>query len=213
MPANHAEWDEKHRAAAAQGKSSEPASIVRELLPLLPQGLALDLACGLGRHTLLLAARGQRVVATDASAVALEALKERARAVQLKVSRFPRLADAAHSSSPGIHLVHANLEEIAIPANSFQVIFCFQYLQRSIFRSIEQALMPGGLLLFETYTRAQIEFAGGPRNPEFLLDEGELHSAFPSLHTVFYRELRAGQGIASLAAQRPNATKDRRAVA
>jgi hypothetical protein len=109
--------------------------------------------------------------------------------------------------------VHANLEEIALPAHCFQLILCFQYLQRSLFRSIEQALMPGGVLLFETYTLAQMEFAGGPRNPDFLLEAGELHAAFPSLHTLFYRELRAGQGIASLAAQRPAETPVRRTVA
>jgi SAM-dependent methyltransferase len=212
MSADTNDWDEKHRLAIAEGKSSEPASIVRELLPLLPQGLALDLACGLGRHTLLLAARGQRVVAMDASAVALDGLEQRARAAHLNVHRHTSLEYATHSSLGGIHLVPANLEEIALPANSFQLILCFQYLQRSLFRPMEGALQPGGFLLFETYTRAQLEFAGGPRDPDFLLESGELHSAFPSLYTVFSRELRAGQGIASLAAQRPTATKNRHAL-
>jgi tellurite methyltransferase len=209
MPTNIADWDEKHRHAAAEGKSSGPATIVRELLPLLPNGPALDLACGLGRHTLLLAAREQRVVAVDASSAALSALEKRGRAAHIRVHRHERLEDAAHSSSSGIHLVRANLEEIALPANTFQLILCFQYLQRSLFRSMAESLMPGGVLLFETYTRAQLEFAGGPRNPDFLLDSGELHAAFPSLHTIFYRELSAGQGIASLAAQRPSETTGR----
>jgi tellurite methyltransferase len=205
-------WDEKHRLAIAEEKSSEPASIVRELLPLLPQGLALDLACGLGRHTLLLAARGQRVVAVDASAVALDGLEARAREAKLAVHRHARLEDVVQPSRSGIHLVQANLGEIALPINKFQLILCFQFLQRSLFRQMERALQPGGVLLFETYTRAQLEFAGGPRNPEFLLDSGELHSAFPSLHSLFYRELRAGQGIASLAAQRPAAGQEKHAT-
>ena len=203
MSEDFAVWDEKHRFAAAQGKSSEPASIVRELLPLLPQGIALDLACGLGRHTLLLAAHGQRVVATDASDVALDCIEARARLTSLNVHRFASLEAAAHSSRPGIHLVQANLEETSLPADAFQLILCFQYLQRAVFRSIEHALLPGGVLLFETFTRAQLDFPGGPHNPDFLLDPGELHAAFPALDILFYRELRAGQGIASLAAQRP----------
>jgi hypothetical protein len=59
------------------------------------------------------------------------------------------------------------------------------------------------MLLFETYTKAQLDFPGGPRNPAHLLDKGELRKAFPELQTVFYRELRAEQGIASLAARKP----------
>ena len=58
MPSGQSEWDAKHRLAA-EAPASEPASIVRELLPLLPSGPALDIACGSGRHTLLHAARGQ----------------------------------------------------------------------------------------------------------------------------------------------------------
>jgi tellurite methyltransferase len=201
MPANLAEWDEKHRVAAG-APPAEPASIVRELLPLLPRGLVLDLACGLGRHALLLAAQGQRVVAIDASTVALEMIEKRAHAAHLEIRHFPRLDDAIHSYAAGIHLVQADLDKIVLPANSFQLIFCFQYLQRSLFRPIEHALLPGGMLLFETFTRAQLTFVGGPRNPEYLLEPGELRTAFPTLHTLFYRELSAGQGIASLAAQK-----------
>jgi hypothetical protein len=62
------------------------------------------------------------------------------------------------------------------------------------------------MLLFETYTQAQFEFCGGPRDPTHLLKTGELREAFPELEVFFYRELRAGQGIASLAARKPSAT-------
>jgi len=54
----------------------------------------------------------------------------------------------------------------------------------------------------ETFTSAQLEFAGGPRNPAYLLETGELRDAFPGLRVLFYRELRAGQGIASLIARK-----------
>ena len=92
---------------------------------------------------------------------------------------------------------------MALPANRYSVILCVRYLQRSLFPQISRALRPGGMLLFETYTRAQLDFSGGPRDPAHLLNPGELRRVFPELETVFYRELRAGQGIASLAAQKP----------
>jgi SAM-dependent methyltransferase len=202
MASNLAEWDAKH-LAAAESPAAEPASIFRELFPLLPHGPALDLASGTGRHALLLAARHQSVTAADGSEIALKTLEGRATAVHIKVHKAASLNDIAPLRASGIHLVHANLEEIILPANSFDLILCFRYLQRSLFRQIEQALTPGGVLLFETFTKAQLEFVGGPRNPEFLLEPGELRMAFPSLHVLFFRELRAGQGIASLLAQKP----------
>jgi tellurite methyltransferase len=202
MPANNlSEWDAKHRSAANSGPS-EPASFVRELLPLLPQGPALDLACGTGRHTLLLAVREQQVTAVDASSVALDILEKRARASNHAVKRVGSSAGIGVSPH-GIALVRVDLEEAILPLNSFALILCVHYLQRSLFPQIERALAPGGMLLFETYTRAQLEFDGGPRNPEYLLGSGELRVAFPSLRLLFYRELRAGQGIASLIAQKP----------
>ncbi len=62
MLSSPSDWDAKHKLAA-EAPPAEPASIVCELLPLLPTGPALDIACGTGRHALLLAARGQHVTA------------------------------------------------------------------------------------------------------------------------------------------------------
>ncbi len=199
---NLSEWDARHRDAA-NGTAAEPASFVRELLPLLPLGPALDLACGTGRHTLLLAARHQHVTAIDGSGVALDVIEERARASNQPSRRVESL-DTVVAPRPGIDLVRADLEHTMLPENSFALILCVQYLQRSLFAQIERALVPGGMLLFETFTRAQLEFAGGPKNPDYLLGPGELRSAFPSLRLLFYRELRAGKGIASLIAQKPS---------
>ena len=195
-----AEWNAKHRAAS--GVEEEPASLVRELLPLLPRGPALDLACGTGRHAILLAERGQPVTGIDGSSVALDILEQRAHVLNQKVKR-ERNGRAVRVPARGIDLLQADLEDVTLPSNSFPVILCIHYLQRSLFSQIERALTPGGTLLFETFTRAQLEFAGGPKNPEYLLEPGELRSAFPSLRVIFYRELRAGKGIASLVAQKP----------
>ncbi len=206
MPSNLAEWDAKHRVTAGNGPA-EPAGIVWELLPLLPHGPALDLACGAGRHTLLLAKQSQPVTAVDGSPAALDSLAQQARAENLNVHRESNQKIAAETRNRHIRLVQADLERAILPAESFALILCIHYLQRSLHPQIEDALLPGGMLVFETYTRAQMEFAHGPHNPAFLLETGELRTAFPSLDPVFYRELRAGQGIASLVAQKPGHTK------
>jgi tellurite methyltransferase len=201
MPANVNEWDARHQESA-QTAPAEPASIVSEWLPLLPSGPALDLACGTGRHTMLLAARGQPVTAIDWSGIALDILESRARKAKLHVSRADS-ADMSESRTRGIRLIQGNLEEIRLPENSVSLILCLQYLQRSLFPQITRALQPGGIVLFETFTRAQLNYSGGPRNPAYLLESGELRTAFPELHVLFYRELNAGQGIASFVAEKP----------
>jgi tellurite methyltransferase len=206
MPSNLSKWDAKHRAAA-ENEAAETASIVRELLPLLPHGPALDLACGTGRHALLLAARNQPVTAVDGSNVALEILAERARAAHLAVDLAAGPEITAETRPQHIRIVRSDLETAILPEKSFALILCIHYLQGSLHPQIERALLPGGTLVFETYTRAQLEFAGGPRDPAFLLESGELRSAFPSLELLFHRELRAGQGIATLVAQRAGGRK------
>ena len=195
------DWNAKYRATTEQ-PLAEPAGFVRELLPLLPLGPALDLACGSGRHSLLLASRQQPVTAVDSSDVALELLEQHARASHCTVTRIKQAAQGPNRRQ-GIQLWHADLEEVSLPSEAFSLVLCVNYLQRSLFPQIENALAPGGMLLFETYTVAQLDFVGGPRNPNYLLESGELRTAFPGLRNLFYRELRAEKGIASLIAQKP----------
>ncbi|HXY23413.1 MAG TPA: class I SAM-dependent methyltransferase [Candidatus Acidoferrum sp.] len=200
MPTSQSEWDEKHRLAA-EDPAAEPAGILRELLPLVPAGPALDLACGTGRNALFLAESGRHVTAVDWSAAALHVLASRALEKKIPVRRIERLEAVKHPQGSGIELLQADLEKITLPKESYDAIVCVRYLQRTLFPQICRALRPGGLLLYETYTEAQLEFEGGPRDPAHLLKTGELRDSFPQLHVLFYRELRAGQGIASLVAR------------
>jgi len=202
MPSSQPDWDAKH-GLAANDAAEAPAGILMELWPLLPAGAALDLACGRGRNALFLAEHGRHVTAADWSGAALDILEERAKALKIPVRRIQRIHEAKQVTRAGIDLLQADLEAIALPANRYSLILCVRYLQRSLFPQICRALRPGGMLLFETYTKAQLDFSGGPRDPAHLLNPGELRRAFPELEVVFYRELRAEQGIASLAARKP----------
>ena len=201
MPPSQADWDAKHSLAAREAAEA-PAGILAELWPLLPTGAALDLACGRGRNAIFLAEHGRPVTAVDWSPAALDLLEKRAQTLNLPVRRIQRI-EKAKQARAGIDLVEADLESAQLEVNGYFLILCVRYLQRSLFPQICRALRPGGMLLFETYTKAQLDFSGGPRNPAHLLDKGELRRAFPELQTIFYRELRAEQGIASLAARKP----------
>lgn len=208
MPSSQFEWDAKHSLAANEAAEA-PAGILTELWPLLPAGAALDLACGRGRNALFLAEHGRHVTAVDWSGEALEILEERAKALKIPVRRIQQMDDAKMPARARIDLLQTDLEAVALPGNRYSVILCVRYLQRSLFPELCRALRPGGMLLFETHTKAQLDFSGGPRDPAHLLNTGELRKAFPELEVVFYRELRAEQGIASLAARKPRSDDHR----
>jgi SAM-dependent methyltransferase len=147
------------------------------------RGPILDLACGRGRHALPLAERGLPVVALDRDAGLLAELRARARALPLRCLR----ADLETGSG------------IPVRPGSCGAILVFRFLFRPLAPAIVQALAPGGLLLYETFLRAEGEATGGPRNPAFRLAPGELRALFPEL-----REIASEEGVsgARLAARR-----------
>src|SRR6266404_9071915 len=132
MSSSQSGWDEKYRLTAA-AQPAEPAGIVRELLPLLPAGPALDIACGTGRHSLLLAARGQHVTAVDFSVVALDVLESRAHGMRARVHRSKSLHEIERPLHGGLELTQADLERTELPERCYDLILCVQYLQRSLF--------------------------------------------------------------------------------
>ena len=187
------EWDDRYnRPGYCAG--TEPALFLRQVLPLLPRGRALDLAMGEGRNAIFLARHGWHVTGIDWSAAALE-----------KVAAFAEMHDLRADGPPAqgrLTTIQANLEHYALPAGQFDVLLCFNYLERSLFRSIAETLRPGGVLVYETYTIDQLEYPEGPRSPDHLLRSGELRAGFGALEIVFYAEHNAGKGIASLLARK-----------
>src|SRR5260370_6966559 len=121
MPCNQSDWNAKHRLAAA-ARPSDAASIVCELLSLLPAGSALDIACGTGRHALLLAERGQQVTAIDFSTTALDILEARARGTRVPVRRSKGFHEAARSFRGGLELMPADLDPTEFPSLCYYLV-------------------------------------------------------------------------------------------
>jgi SAM-dependent methyltransferase len=137
----------------------EPSSWLSESARWLPPGgRALDVACGRGRHALRLAAAGFEVTAIDRDREALAAL-----------------AEEAHALGVAVQTRHLDLEaaEPSLGDDAFDLVVVFRYLHRPLFPMLRRALRPGGVLVYETFTRAQA-VRGHPTNPAFLLDPGEL---------------------------------------
>ena len=171
MPTRQSDWDRKHRLAA-EGPPSEPASIVRELFPILPAGPALDIACGSGRDAVWLALKGYEVEAIDVLPDALE-----------------RAGDLARRSSMQIRLILQDLERTPIlPEARYDVICVFRYLQRTLFPALQNALAPGGFVVCETFHESNLFTGQKPRCPDHLLKTGELAKAFANLQILITQD-------------------------
>ena len=84
----------------------------------------------------------------------------------------------------------------------FDVVMVFFYLERKVFPEIVKAIRPGGLLIYKTLTRAQLDRSGGPKDPAYLLEEGELPALVVGMQILHYREQIAGKATAELVARK-----------
>ena len=147
---------------------------------------ALDVAMGRGRHTLILARGGFRTFGVD---VVPDAVKDAA----LRASR------------EGLMLRGwcADLTRSPLPVARFDLVLVARYLQRDLFQSIRKAIVPGGLVLYETFTVRQRSLGAGPRSADHLLEPGELRERFAGFEVLFYEEVVEGEAVARLVARRP----------
>lgn len=166
-----------------------PASWLVENVDLLPSGgTALDVACGRGRHALWLAAKGFHVQAIDRNADAIAELIDEAKRLGLRVDA--QVVDLETDPQPGLG------------DQQYDVVVCFNYLHRPLMPALQRAVRRGGKIIYETFTTRQAEH-GHPRNPEFLLREGELAALMAPLTILRAREGDYdGRFIASIVAQR-----------
>ena len=163
---------------------------------------ALDLACGSGRNGLYLLANDIPVVFADRDRSSLEKIRQ-----QLA-------ADYPGEQRDRCRLWQVDLEAPgARPLDGvrFGALAVFRYLHRPLMEAIKNAVVPGGLVIYETFTLEQAAL-GRPRNPDFLLRPGELCDTFNGwkiLHSFEGSELDPVSGqcraIAQLVAEKPRA--------
>ena len=138
-----------------------PAVWLIENADLLPRGgKVLDVACGRGRHALLMASAGFNVRAIDRNPDAIAFLSQTAARLNLQVDAA--VVDLETDPPPNL------------PSSTYDAILVFNYLHRPLMRALRDAIKPGGRIFYETFTTRQAE-RGHPKNPDFLLRDGELN--------------------------------------
>ncbi len=160
-------------------------------------GPVLDLACGNGRNGLYLVDEGISVTFADRNESSL---------MDIEMTLVMN-AVLEKNNVWDVDLEAADFE--GLPENHFGAVMVFRYLHRPLFNSIKNAIKPGGLIIYETFTLMQANF-GRPTNPNFLLHPNELNRVFGDweiLHSYEGITTREGdnakQATAQIVARKP----------
>lgn len=164
--------------AACHLQQDQPSAWVRRFAPLMPRGQTLDLACGGGRHSRLLASLGLEVLAVDRDPQSLAATAgERIRTLAFDLERPEVETDPAFPLAEG----------------RYTGIVVTNYLHRPLLPWLLSSLADGGVLVYETFAQGNGQF-GKPSNPAFLLAPGELlqavadHPERSALHVIAFED-------------------------
>ncbi len=167
-------WDRKYAEGLPSLTKPDPffiSAYERVVNKLFPNaGRALDLAAGLGRHSLWLAERAWHVSALDVSGVAIAKLGRSARQRKVNVNAFA--VDAA---------------EYRFEPAGFDLIVLFYHLDRSLFPKIVSSLKPGGLFICKMAVQWGSYNSAVKTNFE-PLGRNELPSLVPRLQIVDHNE-------------------------
>ena len=175
-------WD---RIYAQQNYPAPPNPLLQQYAFLFPNNATvLDLACGLGSNSLYLAQLGCRLTAWDISPVALQ-----------------KLTIEADRLGVDINTVCLDINAASFDQQHFDLIIVNHYLDRNLAPPLVRALNPGGILFYQTFVRTSLPSnkRTAPRNPAYLLAQGELLSLFSDLHARVFIDLQStgatGQGL------------------
>ena len=178
-------WEAKY-AEKAVPEQLTPDDWLVEQLTGVPGGRALELACGFGHNAIWLAAHAWQVDAVDISPTGL------ARAEAL-----------ARCCGARVNWIAADLDEFVPEHAAYDLVIVFRFLDRlRLPRIVEQALRPGGRLIYETFAASHLTRPDAHiRNPAFALVTGELLQLFPRLEVVSHAECTlADRDVARLVA-------------
>ena len=163
-------WQARYATSPSGQLQPKPAAgWLRRWSGVVPRGRVVDLGMGLGGNALYLASRGASVLGIDISERAARALSR-----------------TASNRGLRLELIVADLDGFPLPANRFDAVLCFFYLNRPLFPQIRNSLKPGGVFLMEAYVT-------DPQRPDkdqpgYRLAEKELLAAFGDWEVLDYAE-------------------------
>lgn len=137
-------------------------------------GQVLDLACGKGHNGLNLKQHNIDVLFADIEQAHLDNL--------FKYDKVDKnnIWYADFESK-------AQIDTLKLSQMRLQGVIVFRYLHRPLFDALKQAVKPGGVVIYETFTEQNKQF-GRPNRDQFLLKKDELKILFKDWDILFYFE-------------------------
>ena len=169
MHSDRIKWNRKFSSTQYP---TDPSDIVLKYASIATPGMALDIASGNGRNAIFLAHSGFNVEALDISDVGLRNLAGR---------------------HPMVQAVCIDLDRYDLACRRYSLILNIRYLNRHILSQISQALIPGGVLICETYVNRPDFVPQRHFNRDHLLNVNELLQKFIDLEVAYYHETFTAQ--------------------
>lgn len=160
MKSDIARWNSKY-LDHQYSHTLEPDPMLLEMKSAFDgDGLALDLATGVGNNAVYLARLGYKTIAVDGSINGIKFGQRRARENSLNVGWFV-----------------ADLDQYPLPHETFDAVIVVKYLNRRLVQAIKRTIKPNGLLFFSTFNHNfRVKKPSFPE--DYVLKKGELGSWF-----------------------------------
>lgn len=197
------DWAQQLPDKVTSGKTSkqlwQPSPLIKELLTMLEQSElqlpshdkrpeVLDIGCGGGRDAIFLAKQRMNVLAIDNENKVLK----RAKAL-------------AELSGAQVKFKCCDIKKTdCLPQKALDMVLVMRFLNRKKFGYIKQQLQAGGLVVMQTFVEG-VEKFHSPKNPNFILKQGELAKEFADFKIIVDRidTLNDGRPVNSFIAIKP----------
>ena len=151
-------WNEKHKQSKIP---PTPLESIINYSKLATGKQALDIACGMGRHSKYLALKGFSVDALDISSEAINSLQ----------------------NIENITAKEVDFDTYHLEKEKYDLIVCTYFLDREIIKQMFHALKPKGIVIMETFLHHS-QNERDASNGAFLLNEGELEDFFDKEYEI-----------------------------
>lgn len=150
-------WDKKYKETPKLLEKRDVGIKLKEAIKYSKVGLALDIACGVGKNSIFLAQNNFDVESLDISKVALDVLNKH--------------------NYPNITTVLKDLDGFEPEENKYNLIVMTNFLDRDMIPKLAKGLNLNGILFIETYMEHESNTKKSS-NSNYLLKEGELKTFF-----------------------------------
>ncbi len=161
-------WNQRY--AEASYHKDNPVVLLRDWLPKIPVGKALDVACGAGRNAIFLARTGFQVDAIDISPEGLREARQQAEKLRLN-----------------IHWIEHDLDLAFQFDTDYDLIVVMWYVDLALITRLCDCLATEGYLLCEEHLITDQDVIG-PTSSNYRVAPGALLEAVSGLDVLLYEE-------------------------